>query len=264
MALSVPIRSGTVVRIGELGVTPFLMDHSAFDAYGFLVEGNGRKIIYSGDFREHGRKSKAFQWFLTKASKEVDMLLLEGTMFGRTQETQRTETQIENEIVEVAMKTSGIVLLLSSGQNIDRLVSFYRACLRSGRLFVVDVYVAHVLAALADLAALPHPSASYKQTKVFFPFRLSRRLAPDGKRELLMAFRNFRISKTEIAQHKSEIAMLARPSMLSDLARIDLSEGIAVFSMWEGYKTEPSMQRLLDFLKDRGTKVISIHTSGHA
>jgi ribonuclease J len=53
--------------------------------------------------------------------------------------------------------------------------------------------------------------------------------------------------------------------MLSDLARLgDLSDSTAVYSMWEGYMTEPSTQRLLDFLKDRGTKVLSVHTSGHA
>ena len=32
------------------------MDHSAFDAYGFLIEGGEKKIFYTGDFRGHGRK----------------------------------------------------------------------------------------------------------------------------------------------------------------------------------------------------------------
>jgi ribonuclease J len=261
----VPFKSGTPAKVGGLTVTPYLMDHSAFDAYAFLVEGGGKRVLYSGDFREHGRKQKAFQWFLANVPKEMDMLLLEGSMFGRTSEPPKTEKQIEDEVFDLLRRTNGLVILISSGQNIDRLVSFYRACLRAQRLLVVDVYIANVLTALKDLARLPYPSPQFAHMRVFFPYHLCKRLALDGKRELLTTFRNYRISKTEITQRKREIAMMARPSMVSDLARLgDLSDSTAVYSMWEGYMTEPSTQRLLDFLKDRGTKVLSVHTSGHA
>jgi transposase InsO family protein len=48
---------GTPFRLGKFEITPFLTDHSAFDAYMLLVEAGGRRILYSGDFRIHGRKS---------------------------------------------------------------------------------------------------------------------------------------------------------------------------------------------------------------
>ena len=38
------------------------MDHSAFDAYAFLVEAEGRSLFYSGDFRIHGRKQRVFDY----------------------------------------------------------------------------------------------------------------------------------------------------------------------------------------------------------
>lgn len=44
--------------------TPYLMDHSAYDAYAFLIEADGEKIIYSGDFREHGRKESSLLVYL--------------------------------------------------------------------------------------------------------------------------------------------------------------------------------------------------------
>jgi mRNA degradation ribonuclease J1/J2 len=47
----------TTFRIGAFSVTPYLMDHSAFDSYGFLVCGGGKSVFYSGDFRGHGRKA---------------------------------------------------------------------------------------------------------------------------------------------------------------------------------------------------------------
>ncbi len=37
--------------IGPFVVTPFLIDHSAFDAHMLLIEVCGRRIIYSGDFK---------------------------------------------------------------------------------------------------------------------------------------------------------------------------------------------------------------------
>lgn len=47
---------GTQLSIGPFQVTPFLVDHSAFDAYALLVEAAGKRVLYSGDFRAHGRK----------------------------------------------------------------------------------------------------------------------------------------------------------------------------------------------------------------
>ena len=66
--------------IGDITVTPYWMDHSAFDAYAFMIESQGKSLFYSGDFRSHGRKSRAFRWFTHNAPKNVDYLLLEGTL----------------------------------------------------------------------------------------------------------------------------------------------------------------------------------------
>ena len=45
------------VDIGPFHITPYLVDHSAFDAYALLVESDGRRVFYSGDFRAHGGKA---------------------------------------------------------------------------------------------------------------------------------------------------------------------------------------------------------------
>ena len=42
-------------QIGSFTITPYLMDHSAFDAYGFLVSAGEKSLFYTGDFRGHGR-----------------------------------------------------------------------------------------------------------------------------------------------------------------------------------------------------------------
>lgn len=43
------------VNIGDISITPYLVDHSAFDALAFLIEAEGKRLFYSGDFRGHGR-----------------------------------------------------------------------------------------------------------------------------------------------------------------------------------------------------------------
>lgn len=38
----------------DLRVTPYYCSHSAFDAYMFKIEWNGKVILHTGDFRKHG------------------------------------------------------------------------------------------------------------------------------------------------------------------------------------------------------------------
>ena len=34
--------------------------------------------------------------------------------------------------------------------------------------------------------------------------------------------------------------------------------------MWEGYKKEKNTKEFLEFMEEKGVKIISLHTSGHA
>ena len=67
------------IQIGPFTITPYLADHSAFDAYSLLVEAGGSRLFYSGDLRGHGRKHRAFERLLADPPADVDVMLLEGT-----------------------------------------------------------------------------------------------------------------------------------------------------------------------------------------
>ena len=47
------LRDLVPLRLGPFTVTPYLVDHSAFDSYAVLVEVAGRRLFYSGDVRAH-------------------------------------------------------------------------------------------------------------------------------------------------------------------------------------------------------------------
>jgi ribonuclease J len=253
-------------KIGDITITPFWMDHSAFDAYAFLIESHGRTIFYSGDFRGHGRKHKSFKWLMHNAPTNVDYLLIEGTQVKRDNKKDKTESEIEDELSEIFSASNEINLVYASGQNIDRLVSIYRACKRSGKLFVVDVYTATVLKALSGFAALPYPSRKFNDIKVFFPYFLSKRFSnDDNNKKVLYQFSNYKISKEEISKNKSNIVMTVRPSMKFDLEHIpNIDGGNLVYSMWEGYLQKEYTGKFIDYLKRMQFKVFKIHTSGHA
>ena len=155
-------------QIGDISITPYWADHSAFDAYSFLVEADGKSLFYSGDFRSHGRKWKVFKWFKYNAPQNVDYLLLEGTSIGRENKRHKTEEAIEKELIEVFKQPDKINLIYTSGQNIDRIVSVYKACLMTNKTLIVDVYIASILTNLKKFAGIPYPSDNFKSLKVMF------------------------------------------------------------------------------------------------
>jgi ribonuclease J len=71
------------LQIGSFTVTPFLVDHSAFDSYALLVEAEDRRLFYSGDLRAHGRKAAVVDRLIGDPPGRVGTLLLEGTSVGR-------------------------------------------------------------------------------------------------------------------------------------------------------------------------------------
>jgi ribonuclease J len=113
--------------VGPFTITPYLTDHSAFDAHMLLVEVGGKRILYSGDFRRVGRKAALVDRLMTNPPPDVDVLLLEGTTLGRA-EAFPTESALEDDFVALFRRIPGRVFVTWSAQNIDRTVTIYRAC----------------------------------------------------------------------------------------------------------------------------------------
>lgn len=252
-------------HIGDITITPYWADHSAFDSYSFLIESGGKSMFYSGDFRGHGRKSNAFKWFTHNAPQNIDYLLLEGTSMGREGKPLVYETEIENEFVSLFKEPGKSNLVYTSGQNIDRLVTIYRACIRTEKTLVVDVYVASVLKAVSKFAKIPHPSKDYKNLKVLYTRYTSSRIADQGDLKVLYQFKNYKVTREDIIDRPDQFVMIVRPSMKSDLDNITgIDGGNLVYSMWEGYMKKPSTKKFLEYCHQRKFSIYNIHTSGHA
>jgi ribonuclease J len=252
------------VGIGPFTVTPYLIDHSAFDSYCLLLEADGARLFYTGDLRAHGRKGSLFQRLIANPPPSVDVLLMEGSTLGRanTDVGFRTESDIEIEMVQLFQQMRDLALVWCSGQNIDRLVTVFRACLRTGKQFIVDMYTAEVLRATENPSI---PQADWDQIRVFLPMSQKMRIIREKTFDLANRYRRKRIFPEELKAAAPKSVMLFRPSMMRDLETADCLKGAGlIYSLWDGYLREPGIKPFLDRLDKCGIPIVKCHTSGHA
>lgn len=259
-----PYQSKQRFEIGPFTVTPYLMDHSAFDAHGLLVEAGGKSVFYTGDFRGHGRKGKLLDRLIQNPPK-VDALLMEGTLIGdRSGEETVSELDLEDEFVQAIEQTKGIVLVTTSSQNIDRLVTLFRAAKRTGRMFIIDFYTAEILDRLKPFARLPR--ASWPRIRVCYPQMLARYFEKLGLSDILASHRSNGIRWSRIAEIENRAVMLIRAGFIGDLERfLTLNDATWVYSLWPGYfERSLPLRRLKNYLDKKGVRYEYLHTSGHA
>lgn len=258
-------RSDEEFRTGPFSITPFLMDHSAFDAYGFLLSAEGKRVFYSGDFRGHGRKRRILDRLEEKPPEKVDAFLMEGSLVGeRSEETTLSESEIEDTFVKKIENTGGMVLVSTSSQNIDRLVSIFKAARRTDRMLIIDFYTAEVLERLGKFAKIPQPS--WPGIRVCYPWQLAKRFEEFGLDEVLERHRKNGIRWTRIHEIASKAVMLIRPGFLPQLKKfLDLDNAVWIYSMWRGYlERSRSLANLKSYMEEKGVRIEYLHTSGHA
>lgn len=240
--------------IGDIKIIPYLCDHSAFDAYMFLLDCEGKKILYTGDFRSNGRKS--FEPLLRKLPK-VDILITEGTNLSNDKigKINLTERELEKKGIEILEGNDRPVFVLMASTNIDRIVTFYKIANTTKRLFLLDTYAGQITATIGG--NIPNPR-TFSNVKIF--------QTSSRKHEILENYKKNKISRDKIAN--SSFLMCVRASMKKYLEKYPEEfsfEGCTMFySMWEGYKKQENMKEFLKFMEEKGVKTISLHTSGHA
>lgn len=248
-------RNGRPFHVGKIKVTPFLCDHSAFDSDMLLFEAGGRSILYTGDFRFHGRKSS--EALFARLPGRVDVLISEGTNLGSGKPC-FSERELEDRAAQLFSATAKPVFVLQSASNLDRLVSMYRAAKRSGRVFYEDVYTA--LLAGAAGGRIPRPDV-FGDVYAFTPRRVK------GKRKDLFFEFEHKRGLAGIAKGKPFV-MLVRPSMLGYLkklaGKINLEGALLVYSMWSGYREHGDVKKFLEEARALGIIERTLHTSGHA
>jgi ribonuclease J len=257
--------------IGDFTITPYLVDHSATDAYAFLIECENQKILYSGDFRANGRKAKLFYKMIEdKNLKNIDLLLMEGTMMQRSNLDFPDEQSVENKINEVLNSNENLSFMIGSSQNIDSIVSAYRASKKANKIFVVDIYTAWILEVVSKKANVPN--ISWDDVKVIKNFGGSYYEKIKNDKEHFGDFVNKVfddvVSLEELQANPSDYLLKITPWVIEPLLeKTNQQNANIIYSQWLGYMSEEfSDIKTVQLFKNLQNKYNwqYAHTSGHA
>ncbi len=257
--------------VGDFLITPYLVDHSAADPYGFLIEADGKRIFYSGDFRGHGRKSMLFDKIIENPPKDIDLLFMEGTMMQRNNDKFPEESAVEQKIYETIKDQTNISFIISSSQNIDRIVSAFRACKRTGKTLVIDIYIAWVLEQL-KLVSNSTPAMEWDFIKVYLSQSQHEKLKehPDYFGNFRKRLYQHRVKKEELQANPAKHLIFGK---MSHFKIIDLYKTVmpvnVIYSQWLGYLKYPDSdyygaEAIAGYQNDPQINFVYAHTSGHA
>ncbi len=248
-------------------IQSFLTDHSTPESFSFIIEADGKRVFYSGDFRATGRKKIVFDKIVENPPKNIDLLLIEGTMVERANHIYLTEESVEEGIYNVIKNQKNVSFVISSAQNIDRLISIIRACKKTGKKVVIDVYTAWLLEILHKQSSNV-PTMEWEEIKVFdHPIQMEK-ISDKSFDEFRTRIIANKIGTTVFKTPSDFIYFVRNPSIklvneLRKHGKINI-----IYSQWEGYLKDEYKQYFTDNInalkEDSDIIYHSIHTSGHA
>lgn len=250
---------GTPNDFGGISVTPLYIDHSALDSYMFVIEMNGKRILYTGDFRDHGINGGVFERLVKKYVGKVDILITEGTMLSRTKETAanivKTEDDLGREAAKVFAAHHENVVVVSS-TNLDSIMEFYHAVPKD-KAFLCDAYQAEIMQAAINAVNM----GKYRYGKNIYV------ICPNNYKGFMHDLKEPHFIMADKTKYDPKgFVMLARPNnpMFKKLLA-GMHDPHITYSMWSGYLKGGRCEdkNIVDFLSGHDG-FTQLHTSGHA
>lgn len=237
---------GKPLHFGDIKVTPFTIDHSAFDAYMLLIETDGKKVLHTGDFRMHGARGSKMLAVFEKYCKDIDVLITEGTMLSRPNETVITEHELGAQ-VDKLLRINKYVFSLCSSTNIDTIAEFYNSALKANKPFIIceNDFQGEILKIVTQ-----------NTTSSFYDFNRRKIYVYCNNLHDLMAEKGF--------------FFLGRANYVTQKVVESFPNSLLIYSMWNGYldKRHPAFDEyknnFINHALHYGCKLLHLHTSGHA
>ena len=154
----------------------------------------------------------------------IDVLLMEGTTIGRTGSAKGfpAEKALEDRFIEAFRKTKGVHFAWTSIQNIDRIVTVFRAAKRTGRSLIIGIYAAAILAATGRKSI---PQSDWDEVKLYVPYWERVRIKKEKLFDDLRLHSKNRIFDKDLPSFRERAVMLFSPSMQRDFGVQSVLEG---------------------------------------
>ncbi len=139
--------SDAEVRVGNLLVRRFPVDHSIPGAGAFAVRTSEGWVVYTGDLRLHGARADRTRAFIRAAAAlEPLALITEGTHPDKDEPVY--EQEVYENALEAVRRSDGLVVADFGPRNVERLLTFHRIARETGRRLAVTLKDAYLLEAL--------------------------------------------------------------------------------------------------------------------
>ena len=136
-------RGGEAFSIGDIHIRPLVIDHSAADSYMFVIEAEGKRVLYTGDFRMHGLRHHVLDKLVNTYIGEVDVLITEGTSLSRDADDCISEATVLDDISSY-IQDGKYVFVMCSSTNIDRIMGIWQN-MPTDKVLICDAYQKRIL-----------------------------------------------------------------------------------------------------------------------
>lgn len=136
-------RGGEAFSIGDIHIRPLVIDHSAADSYMFVIEAEGKRVLYTGDFRMHGLRHHVLDKLVNTYIGEVDVLITEGTSLSRDADDCISEATVLDDISSY-IQDGKYAFVMCSSTNIDRIMGIWQN-MPTDKVLICDAYQKRIL-----------------------------------------------------------------------------------------------------------------------
>ncbi len=269
------IRAAESFAVKDIRITPYMVDHSAYDACMYLLETPDKTILHTGDFRGHGHRGRKLvtmidTYICRRGKRKVDVLLTEGTMLSRLTEKVYSEADMMRDCIRLFEKHRYVFLICSS-TNADTLATFYQAARRNGIKMFANPYVCEQIDHFREAAAghWERRNRDQKTAGNYLGTYNFKYVYPYAPEKVIPAYGSSKKDVTQEEIMRSEgfcIVIKADEPYKKWMERFRDLDPIVVYSMWEGYlnpEHKAYNAKYKAFL-DSCDHVRYMHTSGHA
>lgn len=260
----VTFKSGQKVTVKDsVTIEPWAVDHSIPGAYGYIITTSDTSLLYTGDFRFHGRRGYLTEKLIQDAAKKrCEMMIIEGTNISRARPA--SEEEIEEKFIRIINRTSGLVMVGFSPTDIDRLNTFYRVAKRCGRKLVISLKQAFMVQSLSCYPGLAFFNLSSPGVYILAK---KKKFRGAWEKEIIEKWGE-KIRKGEKLNTDQRKTILV--SSFYDMKEIidikPVPGSIYILSQSEPFNEEMQINysKLLNWLEWYGIPVYHLHASGHA
>lgn len=261
---------GVAFNVGSFKLTPYLMDHSASESFGFLIEAGGKRVFYTGDYRAHGNRAGAFESLLAADLGRLDLMITEGTQSAVL--SGPSEPDVMSDIQSLTAGRKGALYVMCSGQNVDLISSLGGIAAKQGRYLILDAYILLVLEMLQRMvprrsgSPLKIPGVGKDYLKIINTSATGKIARMAEYSDVYKAMGPHMVDWNWLNANLDKAIIPVRTSSKSWMERHikSFDQAMFVYSMWNGYRVEVGFQEALAFFKSKGMPEFLIHASGHA